>query len=138
MNFIPEHKKLILFDGVCVLCNRSVNYLIKHDKRNIFLFAPLQSEIGHELITHYKIDTTKIDSIILYETNKGISIKSTAALRAFKVLGFPRSLMTLFYVIPSGLRDIVYDFIAKRRYKWFGKFEQCMVPGPDIKDKFLQ
>jgi predicted DCC family thiol-disulfide oxidoreductase YuxK len=137
MNRIPEHNKLVLFDGVCNLCNHSVQYIIKHDKNNIFLFTPLQSEVGQELITRYTIDTTKTDSIILYEKNKGISIKSTAALRIFKALGFPRNLMTLFFIIPYGLRDMIYDFIAKRRYKWFGRLEQCMVPTADLKDKFL-
>ena len=138
MKTIPSNKKLILFDGVCNLCNRSVQYIIKHDKKNVFLFAPLQSEVGNDLITQFKIDPSKTDSILLYDTQKGISIKSTAALKILKSLGFPGNLMSIFFIIPTGIRDLLYDYIAKKRYKWFGKLDQCMVPTPELNQKFLQ
>ncbi|WP_406683570.1 DUF393 domain-containing protein [Seonamhaeicola sp. MEBiC1930] len=135
---IPKDKKLILFDGVCNLCNSSVQYVIKHDKRNLFFFAPLQSETGKEIIKTYNIDTSKIDSILLYTPEKGINYKSTAAIKIAQKLGFPRNLLTLFFVIPPFMRNWVYDFIAKNRYKWYGKKEACMIPTPELKSKFLQ
>jgi predicted DCC family thiol-disulfide oxidoreductase YuxK len=77
---LPEHKKLILFDGVCNLCNASVLYVIKHDKKNVFMFTALQSNVGQQIIKEYKIDTKKTDSILLYTPKEGIKYKSTAAL----------------------------------------------------------
>lgn len=138
MKPIPPNKKLVLFDGVCNLCNRSVQYIIKHDKKNVFLFAPLQSEVGQDLISQFNIDTSKTDSILLYEHLKGISIKSTAALMIFRSLGFPYNLMTVFFIIPAFIRNLLYDYIAKKRYKWFGKLDNCMVPTRELNDRFLQ
>lgn len=134
---IPNNKKLILFDGVCNLCNSSVQYVIKHDKKNLFLFAPLQSETGKKLINDHQINTNKIDSILLYTPEKGIVYKSTAALNIAKHLGFPRNLAVVFFVIPAFIRNWVYDYIAKNRYAWFGKKDACMVPTPELKSKFL-
>lgn len=138
MKSIPQNKKIVLFDGVCNLCNRSIGYIIKHDKKDVFVFAPLQSEVGQDLITKFNIDTSKTDSVLLYEHLKGISIKSTAALKIFRSLGFPRYLMALFFIIPMFIRDPIYDYIAKNRYKWFGKRDYCMVPSPELNKKFLQ
>ncbi|TXE15112.1 thiol-disulfide oxidoreductase DCC family protein [Seonamhaeicola algicola] len=134
---IPKNKKLILFDGVCNLCNSSVQYVIKHDKNNVFLFAPLQSNIGQALIKKYDLDTKVIDSVLLYSPENGIVYKSSAALAIAKHLGFPRNLLAVFYIIPAFIRNIVYDFIAKNRYKWYGKKEACMIPTPELKSKFL-
>ncbi|WP_248722783.1 thiol-disulfide oxidoreductase DCC family protein [Seonamhaeicola sp. ML3] len=135
---IPKNKKLILFDGVCNLCNSSVQYVIKHDKKDLFLFAPLQSDIGQNIIKHYNIDTNTIDSILLYTPEQGITYKSTAALQIAKHLGFPRNLAVIFFIIPTVLRNWVYDFIARNRYKWYGKKEACMIPTPELKRKFLE
>ncbi|GGK28333.1 thiol-disulfide oxidoreductase [Yeosuana aromativorans] len=134
---LPKHKKLILFDGVCNLCNSSVQYVIKHDKKNVFMFAALQSEFGKQFIKDHHIDTKKTDSILLYTSEDGISYKSTAALKIAYYLGFPNSLMSAFLIVPAFIRNWVYDYIAKNRYKWFGKKEQCMIPTPDLKSKFL-
>lgn len=135
---IPENKQLILFDGVCNLCNSAVLFAIKRDKKNRFLFAPLQSKIGTELIKAFNIDTLKIDSILLYNPIKyNIYYKSTAAILIAKRLGFPINVMIIFYIIPAFIRDWVYSFIAKNRYKWFGKKESCMLPTPKLKAKFL-
>ncbi|TXG39651.1 thiol-disulfide oxidoreductase DCC family protein [Seonamhaeicola maritimus] len=134
---VPKSKKLILFDGVCNLCNNSVQYVIKHDKKNMFLFAPLQSKIGEEIIQAYNIDTSKIDSILLYTPEKGINHKSTAALKIAHQLGFPRNLMGIFFIIPPFIRNWIYDYVAKNRYKWYGKKEACMIPTPELKSKFL-
>lgn len=132
-----KHKNLILFDGVCNLCDASVQYIIKHDKNDVFLFAALQSEVGQKIIEKFNIDTTKTDSILLYSEEKGISYKSTAALKIASKLGFPRNLMTIFIIVPAFIRNWVYDYIAKNRYKWYGKKEECMIPTPELKSKFL-
>lgn len=134
---IPDNKKLILFDGVCNLCNSSVQYVIKHDKKDIFRFAALQSSVGEQIIEKFKIDTKKTDSILLYTPNKNIVYKSTAALQIAYKLGFPQNILSVFLIVPVFIRNWVYDFIAKNRYKWFGKKEACMIPTPELKNKFL-
>lgn len=139
MNFMfPKNKILILFDGVCNLCNSSVQYVIKHDKKNLFMFTALQSDIGQEIIKNHKIDTSKIDSILLYTPEKGIDYKSTAALKIAQQLGFPQNLMSVFFIIPAFIRNWVYDYIAKNRYKWYGKKDACMIPTPELKSKFFE
>ena len=139
MNFgVSSNKKLILFDGVCNLCNSSVLYVIKRDKKDQFVFAPLQSKVGKQIIDHYQIDTSKMDSIILYNHEKGISCKSTAALKIALQLGFPTNVLSVFLIIPAFIRNWVYDIVAKKRYKWFGKKEACMIPTPDLRSRFLE
>ncbi|WP_179375648.1 thiol-disulfide oxidoreductase DCC family protein [Winogradskyella wichelsiae] len=135
---IPNNKQLILFDGVCNLCNASVLYVIKRDTKHKFLFAPLQSAIGKQIIKKFNIDTEETDSILLYNPlKKKLSYKSTAALLVAKYLGFPINLLTVFLVLPSFLRNWVYNYIAKNRYKWYGKKEACMIPTPELNSKFL-
>lgn len=134
---ILKHKQLILFDGVCNLCNSSINYVIKHDKRDVFMFAPLQSVVGNEIIQKFNLNTSETDSILLYSEVKGLKIKSSAALAIASKLGFPRNLMTIFYIIPPFIRNWVYDYIAKNRYKWYGKKHACMTPTPELKKKFI-
>lgn len=133
---IPKHKKLILFDGVCNLCNNSVQYVIKRDQKNTYLFAPLQSKVGQQIIEQFQIDTVKTDSILLY-TNGKLYSKSTAALKVAATLGFPTNILSICIVIPAFIRNWVYDFIAKNRYKWYGKKEACMIPTPELKSKFI-
>jgi len=133
---VPNNKKLILFDGVCNLCNSAIQYVIKHDRDDTFLFAPLQSEVGKKVISKYNIDTDKTDSILLYSNENGLSIKSTAALKVAKHLGFPRNLLTIFFIVPPMIRNWVYDFVARNRYKWYGKKEECMIPTPELKSSF--
>jgi predicted DCC family thiol-disulfide oxidoreductase YuxK len=137
MKQLPKHKQLILFDGVCNLCNASVTFVIKHDTDNVFIFAPLQGEAGKVIINKYNLDTSKTDSILLYSEEKGLKIKSSAAIAIASKLGFPRNLATLFYMIPPFMRNWVYDFIAKHRYQWYGKKETCMIPSPELQEKFL-
>ena len=134
---IPKNKKLILFDGVCNLCNNSVLKIIKHDNKNVFLFTAIQSETGQKIINHLKIDLSKTDSIILYEPSISYDIKSTAALKIIREFGSLWQLTGIFFVFPEFFRNMVYDFIAKNRYKWFGKKESCMIPTPALKAKFL-
>lgn len=135
---IAKNKQLILFDGVCNLCNSSVLYVIKRDKKDKFLFAPLQSDTGKEIISNFNIDTQKIDSILLYNPEKHtITYKSSAALHIAKRLGFPLNLMALFMIVPPFIRNWVYDYIAEHRYRWFGKKEVCMIPTPELQSKFM-
>lgn len=134
---IPKNKMIVLFDGVCNLCNDSVLKIIKNDKKDVFRFASIQSDIGSQIIDHLKIDTTKIDSIILYEPNIAYYIKSSAALKIIKEFSGFWKLLQLFTLLPSSFNDFFYNIIAKNRYKWFGKKESCMIPTPELKAKFL-
>jgi predicted DCC family thiol-disulfide oxidoreductase YuxK len=134
---VPKNKKIIIFDGVCNLCNSSVLKVIKNDKKNIFLFAALQSKSGQEIINYLKIDISKIDSIILYEPGVSYDIKSTAVLKVMNDFGGLWSSATALLIFPERFRNFVYDYIAKNRYKWFGKKESCMLPTPELKAKFL-
>lgn len=135
---IPENKRLILFDGVCNLCNSSVLYVIKHDKKDLFMFAPLQSKIGKQVVEQFNIDAEKFDSILLYSKEKGIKSKSSAALQIARQLGFPINLWSVFLIIPPFIRNWVYDYVAKNRYKWYGRKEECMIPTPELKAKFIE
>lgn len=133
---MAKEKKIILFDGVCNLCNNSVVFIIKRDKKDIFRFAALQSDTGKMLTEKLSIDTSKTDSIILTEGDT-YSVKSSAALKIARHLkgGYP--LLYGFMILPAFLRNFIYDIIAKNRYKWFGRKESCMIPTPELKAKFL-
>ncbi|GBF18999.1 MULTISPECIES: thiol-disulfide oxidoreductase DCC family protein [Arenibacter] len=132
-----ENNKIILFDGVCNLCNSSVQYVIRRDKSNAYRFAALQSEIGKKLVEQRGIDTSQIDSIILIEPGVAYYTKSTAALKIARSFGGVWQLTSVFEWIPEKIRDWVYDYIAKNRYKWYGKKEVCMVPSPENNERFL-
>lgn len=134
---LPKNKKIILFDGVCNLCNSAVQYVIEHDKKDVFRFVALQSELGHEILSHIGIDQKNIDSIVLYEPGVAYYYKSTAAIEIAKQFGGLFNLGSVFRIIPAGLRDSVYDYVAKNRYKWYGKMESCIIPTPELKAKFL-
>ena len=101
------------------------------------MFAPLQGEAGKQIIQKFHLDISKTDSILLYSEEKGLQIKSSAALAIASKLGFLRNLLTIFYIIPPFIRNWVYDYIAKNRYKWYGKKEACMIPTPELQAKFL-
>ena len=135
MNKNNTHK-IILFDGVCNLCNDAVKFIIRHDKKDVFRFTALQSAVGMVMVTEQGIDTSKIDSIILIDEDKSFA-KSTAALKIARHLegGYP--LLYGFMIVPNFIRNWVYDIIAKNRYKWFGKKDACMIPTPELKKKFL-
>ena len=134
---LPKGKKIILFDGVCNLCDASVHYVIKHDKNDLFRFVALQSDLGQTILKHIGINPTHIDSVILYEPEVAYYYKSSAALEIAKELKGIFTLATLFQIAPTGLRDFIYDFVAKNRYKWYGKKEACLVPSPELLAKFL-
>jgi predicted DCC family thiol-disulfide oxidoreductase YuxK len=134
---IPKNKKIIIFDGICNLCNNSVLKVIKYDKKDSFIFVALQSKNGQDIINYLKIDSSKIDSIVLYEPGIAYDIKSTAVLKIMKDFGGFWFLTQIFEILPITIRDFFYDYIAKNRYKWFGKEESCMIPTPELKAKFL-
>ena len=135
---MEDHKKIILFDGICNLCNSAVQYIIKRDKNDEFRFATLQGEIGQQLINERTIDTSKLDSIILIEPGIAYYSKSTAALKISQSFGGFWKMAYVLKLIPRQLRDIVYDWVARNRYGWYGKKEECMVPTPELKAKFLE
>ncbi|TSE11479.1 thiol-disulfide oxidoreductase DCC family protein [Aquimarina algiphila] len=134
---IKEDKKIILFDGVCNLCNSAINFIIKRDKKDIFRYASLQSEIGKKLILERNIDTSSLDSILLIEPKVAYYHKSTAALHIAKQLSGLYPLLSVFLILPKFFRDWIYNIIAKNRYKWFGKKESCMIPTPKLKALFI-
>ncbi len=129
---------IVFFDGVCNLCNRAVQFLIRHDARKKLRFAPLQGETAKRLLANAEtIHTTKLDSFVLLEGDR-LSTRSTAALRACRYLGW---FWRLGYyggmIFPRFIRDGVYNFIARRRYRWFGRKESCMIPTPELRERFL-
>ena len=134
---LPVNKKIILFDGVCNLCEASVQFVIKNDKKDVFRFVALQSELGQKIIHHIGIHDKNIDSIILYHPGVAYYYKSSAALQIAKNLGGFFHFGTIFKIIPTGLRNLPYDYVAKNRYHWYGKKESCMIPTAELKAKFL-
>ena len=133
----PKGKKIILFDGVCILCDSSVQYVIKHDKKDIFKFVAIQSDLGQKILNHIGINSKNIDSVVLYEPGVAYYYKSTAAIIIAKNLSGLFTLATVFKLIPTKIRNLVYDYVAKNRYKWYGKKEQCLLPTEALKGKFL-
>ena len=131
---IPQ--PLLFFDGVCNLCNSSVQFVIKNDKKQQFLFASLQSDAAKEILLQFGETNLNLDSIILITDDK-IHSKSSAILKIFKLLGGLYTLAIIFYIIPRFIRDKVYDFVAKNRYKWYGKKDSCMIPTTEFKNRFL-
>jgi len=134
---LPDNKKIILFDGVCNLCNNAINFIIEHDKKDVFRFASLQSDLGKKMVSERGIDPEILDSIILIEPGVVYYEKSTAALKIVKELSGGYSMMKHFLYLPDFIRDGVYNLIASNRYSWFGKKESCMIPTPELKAKFL-
>lgn len=137
MQNLPKNKKIILFDGVCNLCNGAVQFIIKHDKKDNFRFVALQSELGIEICQYIGVDQKKIDSIILYNPGVAYYLKSSAAIEIADNLGGIYSLLSVFKILPEKLRNYLYDYVAKNRYKWYGKKESCMIPTVELKAKFL-
>ena len=127
---------ILLFDGHCNFCNGWVRLIVRRDTAKNILFAPLQSPVGRKMLEEHKIDVNYTESLVFFEEEK-FSLNSTAALRIYSYLdGWERHLKILI-ILPRTLRDAVYSFFAKYRYKWFGRREQCMVPTPELKERFL-
>lgn len=126
---------IILFDGVCNFCNGAVNFIIARDHEKKFKFAPLQSQFGEEMRAKFTIGDD-VDSIILIENDRAY-LHSTAGLRVAKGLGGIWSLAYVFIIVPAFIRDICYRLFAKYRYRLFGRQEACMLPTPDVRERFL-
>ncbi len=127
---------IVLFDGVCNFCNGSVNFIIERDAENYFKFAPLQSETGRQLLEKFGIDKTETDSVILIEDERAFT-HSTAALKIAGRLPGIWSWLYAFIVVPKPVRDFFYKLFAKNRYRLFGKQDVCMMPTPEIRERFL-
>ena len=127
---------IILFDGVCNLCNNAINFVIKQDPKEIFVFASLQSEIGQQILKKYNLPLQQLSSFVLLQNDK-IYTKSTAAIKVAQQLNGLWKCFYIFNLVPVFIRDGVYNIIAKNRYKWFGKQDACMIPSPQLKQRFL-
>ena len=135
---LPKNKKIILFDGVCNLCDSLLQFVIRHDKKDVFRFVALQSPLGQKIVNHIGIQNKNIDSVILYVPGVAYYYKSSAALEIARELGGFFQLGTVFKIIPTVLRNYIYDYVAKNRYSWYGKKASCMIPTPELKSKFLE
>ncbi|AHM59593.1 hypothetical protein D770_06650 [Flammeovirgaceae bacterium 311] len=129
-------KAVVLFDGVCNLCNGAVDFIVRRDTRHKFMFASLQSEAGQELLNHYGLPLDAYESMVLLKGGK-LYQKSTAALEIASELPGGWSLMRIFKGVPAPLRNAIYSFIATNRYRFFGKKETCRLPTPDERSRFL-
>jgi predicted DCC family thiol-disulfide oxidoreductase YuxK len=127
---------VILFDGVCNLCNGFVQFVIDRDPQARFRFASLQSDAAAARLGGRTVSTSLPDSVLLLEANR-LYTESDAALRVLRGLTFPWNLAYAFAVVPRPLRDVIYRWVARNRYRWFGRRDVCMVPTPDLRARFL-
>lgn len=134
---LPKGKHIVLFDGVCNLCNHWVQFIIERDKKDVFRFVALQSDLGKQIVTHLKIKPD-VDSIILYQPGIAYYYKAEAVEQITVVLGgWVGFLSQLGGILPLFFKNSLYDYVAKNRYKWYGKKDQCMVPTPQLRNKFI-
>jgi len=129
-------KPIIYFDGVCNLCNSAVQFVVRHDKKGKFLFAPLQSDQGVIAQEKANVPMKSAGTVLLFYRGKYYG-RSAAALHTLRLLGGWWQIFFLFILVPPFIRNFVYDYIAAHRYKWFGKQEACMMPTPELKERFL-
>lgn len=132
-----DQSYILLFDGVCNLCNRLVNFVIKRDKKEKFKFAALQSESGQALLEKLGLSTHDFDTFVLLRNDDKVFVKSKAGLTVLKELGGGWRMLYAFMIIPTPIRDFVYNRIARTRYQVFGKRDSCMIPGPEVENRFL-
>lgn len=133
----PTDGPVLLFDGVCNLCNGLVRWVVERDPGGTFRFASLQSAAGQAILEAHGLPTDDFETFVMVEGDRYYT-KSAAALRVLRRLGLPYALAYAFVAVPRPLRDRVYDFVADRRYGWFGRRDSCMVPGPEIEARFLE
>lgn len=131
-----ENKSIILFDGICNLCNGFVQFAIKRNRKKSLFFSSLQSEFSRKILQAFDMRSDYIESLVFYKNGK-LYTKSGAALRIAKELDGLWPLTYSLIIIPFPIRDLIYDLIARYRYKWFGKKDQCMIPSPELKNRFL-
>ncbi len=128
---------IVMFDGVCNLCNTSIHFIIDHDRKQYFRFASLQSGAAQRLLSSYDHSALEVDSVMLLEDGE-LYTHSTAALRIARKLSFPFNLLYMGNVLPTSWRDVIYKYIAANRYRWFGKQDACRMPSPELKALFLE
>jgi len=128
--------RVVIFDGVCNLCNKFVNIIIRRDKKGIFQFSAIGSEYSKSVEDNYEVSLVELDTVVLIENDNFFS-KSTAVIKICRHLGFPFNLLVVFKLVPKFIRDKIYDIIARNRYKVFGKKESCMIPKPDVLSRFI-
>ncbi|HKK74639.1 MAG TPA: thiol-disulfide oxidoreductase DCC family protein [Saprospiraceae bacterium] len=133
---METNQPILFFDGVCNLCNASVQRVIKADQKGIFRFASLQSEAAQERLADSDLNPEELKSVILYHRDQ-FHTRSDAVLESARLLGGAWSLLYIFKIIPRFIRDGVYDWVARNRYRWFGKKDACMLPTPELKNRFL-
>ena len=131
-----DQHAVLLFDGVCNLCNGFINFIIDQDPEGYFMFAPLQSEVATEMLADFGLTNEALDSVVMIEDGRCYR-RSTAALMVSRRLGGVWAWLYVFMVVPRPLRDLVYDWVATNRYRWFGKREKCRVPTPELQARFL-
>lgn len=136
-NHTIAEKDILLFDGVCNLCNSSVNFIIDHDPKGHFQFAALQSDFGQQKLAELGYDQDEFDSLVLLSQGK-VHRKSTAALKIASKLNGLYPLLYAFIIVPPFLRHWVYDIVARNRYKWWGKRDSCRMPTPELKSRFVE
>ncbi len=127
---------MLLFDGVCNLCNASVQWILKRDRKGIFKFAALQSDTGQMLLRQFGLSEKDFDTVVLVADGR-IFTRSDAALEIVQRIGGMWSLLAVFKIIPRSIRDTIYDWVARNRYRWFGKKEECMLPRPEWRERFV-
>jgi predicted DCC family thiol-disulfide oxidoreductase YuxK len=127
---------IVIFDGVCNLCARSVQFILRHESRPQFMFSPLQSAAGARLLTAHGFPAANVESFVLVSDGK-VYTRSTAALRIARHFKGAWQLLRVLWLIPLPLRDLAYDFVARNRYSWFGKADSCMVPSPELSARFM-
>lgn len=132
-----KKKDVILFDGICNLCNGFVLFIIDRDPKFNYMFSSLQSDYGKEMIKNYALNEKSLNTVVFIQNGK-VFTKSSAVLKIAKSLKFPWFLISIFLIFPKFLRDWVYDFVAKNRYKWFGKQKECRMPTSEIKSRFIE
>lgn len=132
---MQEQKALVLFDGVCNLCEGSVQWILKRDLHNTFVFASLQDDQAIDVLKSYELQPELLESVVVIYQKK-VYTQSTAALRIVRLLGFPYNLLLLGYVLPRNIRDYLYKLVARNRYRWFGRKESCWLPKPEWSKKF--
>jgi predicted DCC family thiol-disulfide oxidoreductase YuxK len=130
-------KRIVIFDGYCNFCSRSVHFIIRRDKKKYFSFAASQTQEGQHIIGQYGLGDLAQHSIVLIEQGN-VYRKSTAALRITRQLGKGWRLIYVCIMIPRGLRDYIYDLVARSRYRLFGMSDTCFVPEPEIQERFLR
>ncbi|MFX3650946.1 MAG: thiol-disulfide oxidoreductase DCC family protein [Paenibacillus sp.] len=133
---VHQGHPIVLVDGVCHFCQGLTKWIIKRDPEGKYHFASLQSDVAKELLEKGNLSTDSMDTFVLIE-NGNCYTRSTAALRLAKGLKFPYPLLYAFIIVPKFIRNAVYNWVARNRYRWFGKDEACMLPTPEIKDRFL-